>query len=78
MLVSLLSLFFAEPPIRHFGQAQAADHARYARFFHAMLDRGIYLPPSGYEAWFLSTAHGGPEIEQTLEAATEAARISTG
>ena len=75
---SLLSLFFAEPPIRHFGQAQAADHARYARFFHAMLDRGIYLPPSGYEAWFLSTAHGGPEIEQTLEAATEAARIATG
>ncbi len=75
---SLLSLFFAEPPIHHFGHARAADHARYARFFHAMLDKGIYLPPSGYEAWFLSTAHGGPEIDRTLETATQAARIATG
>jgi len=75
---SLLSLFFAETPIWNFGHVRAADHVRYARFFHAMLDRGIYLPPSGYEAWFLTAAHGGPEIDRTLEAATEAARMATG
>jgi glutamate-1-semialdehyde 2,1-aminomutase len=74
----LLSLFFAETPIWNFEHVRAADHARYARFFHAMLDEGIYLPPSGYEAWFPSTAHGEREIDRTLEAATKAGRIATG
>jgi len=71
---SLFSVFFAAGPIRTYDQARAADHERFARFFHAMLDRGIFLPPSGYEAWFLSAAHGDAEIDRTIQAAAEAAR----
>ncbi|MBC7336003.1 MAG: aspartate aminotransferase family protein, partial [Clostridia bacterium] len=48
--------------------------ARYARFFQAMLARGIYLPPSQFECWFISTAHGEAEITATLEAAHAAFR----
>ncbi len=66
---SLFSVFFAEGPVGDYGGAKAADHERYARFFHHMLDRGIYLPPSGYELWTLSTTHGPQEIERALEAA---------
>jgi glutamate-1-semialdehyde 2,1-aminomutase len=71
---SLFSVFFADAPIRNYAGAKAADHDRYARFFHAMIEEGIYLPPSGYEAWFASTAHGEDEIGRTLEAAERAAR----
>ncbi len=66
---SLFSVFFSSRSVRDEGDARAADHARYAQFFHGMLERGILLPPSGYEAWFLSAAHGAEEIERTLEAA---------
>jgi glutamate-1-semialdehyde 2,1-aminomutase len=66
---SLFSVFFAEGPVGDYAGAKAADHERYARFFHHMLDRGIYLPPSGYELWTLSTTHGPQEIERALEAA---------
>jgi glutamate-1-semialdehyde 2,1-aminomutase len=66
---SLLSLFFTGDEVRDHGGARSADHEKYSRFFHAMLDRDIALPPSGYEAWFLSTAHGDVEIDRTLEAA---------
>ena len=54
---SMFSVFFTDRPVRNFEDAKAADHERYARFFHHMLDRGVYLPPSGYELWSLSTAH---------------------
>ncbi len=67
---SLFSVFFTPggEPVRDFEGARAADHAGYARLFHHLLDRGVYLPPSGYEAWFLSSAHGASEMERTLEA----------
>jgi glutamate-1-semialdehyde 2,1-aminomutase len=67
---TLLSAFFTAGPVRAFDHARAADHERFARFFHHMLDRGVYLPPSGYEMWTLSTTHGPQEIERTLEAAS--------
>jgi glutamate-1-semialdehyde 2,1-aminomutase len=70
---SLFSVFFAGGPVRNYDHATAADHARYARFFHAMADEGVYLPPSGYEAWFLSTAHTDEDIERTVSAAASAA-----
>ena len=54
--------------MRNFDDAKAADHDRYARFFHHMLDRGVYLPPSGYELWTLSTTHGPEETERILGA----------
>ncbi|HXF57974.1 MAG TPA: glutamate-1-semialdehyde 2,1-aminomutase [Actinomycetota bacterium] len=71
---SLFSLFFSEQPVRDYGGARSADHRRYARFFHRMLEQGVYLPPSGYEAWFVSAAHGEAEVERTVEAARAAAR----
>ncbi len=66
---SMFSVFFTDGPVRNFDDANAADHARYARFFHHMLDRGVYLPPSGYELWSLSAAHDDATTERTLEAA---------
>ena len=47
----------------------------YARFFHAMLERGVYLPPSAFEAWFVSLAHGDAEVDRVLTAAREAAKV---
>jgi glutamate-1-semialdehyde 2,1-aminomutase len=75
---SLLSVFLGDRPVRDFAGAAAADHRSYGRFFHAMVDRGVYLPPSGYEAWFLGTAHGEAEIERTVMAAREAAKVVAG
>ncbi|MHB1804679.1 MAG: glutamate-1-semialdehyde 2,1-aminomutase, partial [Acidithiobacillus ferrooxidans] len=61
--------FFAEQPVRGFDAVMAADSKRYARFFHGLLARGVYLAPSAYEAGFLSAAHGDTEIAATLDAA---------
>lgn len=62
---------FSSKPIRNFDDASAADHARFAQFFHAMLERGIWLPPSGYEACFVSAAHHQSHIDAVIEAARE-------
>jgi glutamate-1-semialdehyde 2,1-aminomutase len=66
---SLLSVFFSDGPVRNFDDAKAADHDRFARFFHHMLGEGVYLPPSGYELWTLCTAFGDAETETVLGAA---------
>jgi glutamate-1-semialdehyde 2,1-aminomutase len=66
---SMFSVFFTGRHVRNFEDAKAADHERYARFFHHMLERGVYLPPSGYELWSLSAAHDDATTERTLEAA---------
>jgi len=65
---SLFSVYFTDRPVRDFEDAKAADHARYARLFHHLLDRGVMLPPSGYELWTLSAAHGDEEVARILEA----------
>jgi glutamate-1-semialdehyde 2,1-aminomutase len=71
---ALLTVFFrAEPPVDA-AEALASDRDAYARFFGSMLDAGIFLPPSQFEAWFLSLAHGESEIEQTITAAASAFR----
>jgi glutamate-1-semialdehyde 2,1-aminomutase len=67
---SMLSVFFTDGPVHNFVEAKAADHERYARFFHHMLDRGVYLPPSGFELWSLSTEHNDEVVELTLESAS--------
>jgi glutamate-1-semialdehyde 2,1-aminomutase len=64
---SLFSLFLTEGPVTDYESARGADHEAFGRLFHGMLDAGIYLPPSGYEGWFLSTAHGDEEVDRTLE-----------
>ncbi len=69
----LVGLFFSDTPVTDYASAQAADAKRYARFFHEMLARGIYLPPSPFEALFPSLSHGPAEIEAITTAAAAAA-----
>jgi glutamate-1-semialdehyde 2,1-aminomutase len=68
----LLTLFFSETPVRDYEGAKACDLERHAAFCRAMLERGVYLPPSQFEAWFPSLAHGEAELERTLAAARDA------
>lgn len=72
-VASMLTVFFTDGPVRNLADAQACDHQRFARFFHAMLEAGYYLPPSGYEAWFVSLAHDDDTIDGTVEAVRQAA-----
>ncbi len=68
---SMMSLFFSERPVRNFQDVLKTDADRYRMYFHAMLEKGIYLAPSPYEATFLSTAHTEQDIEGTLTAAEQ-------
>jgi glutamate-1-semialdehyde 2,1-aminomutase len=68
----LLTLFFSEAPIGEFAGAAACDTEAHARFCRAMLARGVYPPPSQFEAWFVSLAHDEAAIDRTTEAAAEA------
>ena len=68
----LLTLFFSEEPVTDFAAAAACDLEAHARFCRAMLERGIYPPPSQFEAWFVSLAHDEAAVDRTLEAAAEA------
>ncbi|HKC27031.1 MAG TPA: glutamate-1-semialdehyde 2,1-aminomutase, partial [Jatrophihabitans sp.] len=73
---NLFSVFFADAPVTDFAGAQAAETWRYRPFFHAMLDAGVYLPPSAYEAWFVNAAMDDDvlaQIEAALPAAARAA-----
>jgi glutamate-1-semialdehyde 2,1-aminomutase len=72
---NLFSVFLTVAEVRDFDDARRQDTAGYASFFHAMLDRGVYLPPSAFEAWFVSLAHGDPEVDRVLSAAREAAKL---
>jgi glutamate-1-semialdehyde 2,1-aminomutase len=65
----LLTLFFSAEPVADFAAAAACDLDAHARFCRAMLDRGVYPPPSQFEAWFVSLAHDERAIDRTLEAA---------
>jgi glutamate-1-semialdehyde 2,1-aminomutase len=64
---TMWGFFFRAEPVRSFSDAKTADVARFRRFFHAALERGVYLAPSAFEAAFMSAAHGDTEIELTLE-----------
>ena len=71
---SLVTPFFATGPITDFASASRSDTGRYAAFFRNMLGRGIYLPPSQFEAFFLSEAHSEADVDQAVAAAREAFR----
>ncbi len=73
----MLTVFFRPHPPGNYAEAQQSDTVAFARFFHAMLSRGILLPPSQFEAWFLTVAHGDAEIDATVVAAAEAAAVRT-
>jgi glutamate-1-semialdehyde 2,1-aminomutase len=66
---TMFTVFFSDAPVTDFATAAACDHARFGRFHGALLEQGVYFPPSGYEACFVSTAHGPYEVERTLDAA---------
>ncbi|MBI4556494.1 MAG: glutamate-1-semialdehyde 2,1-aminomutase [Candidatus Hydrogenedentes bacterium] len=69
---SMACLFFHEGPIRNYAEALNSDTECYARFFRTMLENGVYLAPSQFEAMFMSSAHGPAEMDQTLEGAQQA------
>ncbi len=67
---SMFSLFFTAQTVRDLPSAMSSDSALFKRFFHACLERGVYLPPSAYEAWFLSSAHEGDAIDRACDVIT--------
>ncbi len=75
---SMFSVFFVpdERQVRDYDDARTQDVARYTAFFHAMLARGVYLPPSAFEAWFVNAALRGEALERVLEALPAAARAA--
>lgn len=72
---SMFTVFFSDASVRSYADAARCDKTRFAKWFHAMLEGGVYLPPSQFESAFLSAAHGTEEIAATAEAARTAARI---
>jgi glutamate-1-semialdehyde 2,1-aminomutase len=73
-LGSVLTLFFTPGPVTDWESAACSDRQRFAVFFHRMLEQGVYLPPSQFEAWFVSLAHTEDDIRRTIEAVRTALR----
>jgi glutamate-1-semialdehyde 2,1-aminomutase len=70
---NLFSVFFTDQPVTDFASATRQQTSRYTAFFHAMLTEGVYLPPSAYEAWFVSAAHDDAALERVAQALPKAA-----
>jgi glutamate-1-semialdehyde 2,1-aminomutase len=70
----LFTLFFTEGPVTDYRTAKLSDTKRFARFFVEMMEQGIYLPPSQFEAWFVSLAHTQKDLDKTIEACDNAFR----
>ena len=79
---SMFSVFFTDPAVTpqvtDYDAARTQDGAAYAAFFHAMLARGVYLPPSGYESWFVSTVHDDAALDRVVDALPAAAAAAAG
>jgi glutamate-1-semialdehyde 2,1-aminomutase len=73
---SLFSIFFTDHAVVDYATATRQVTGRYSAFFHEMLSRGVYLPPSAYEAWFVSAAHDGAALERVAQALPHAARAA--
>jgi glutamate-1-semialdehyde 2,1-aminomutase len=72
---SLATIFFTPEPVRDYSDAKRSDTKRYGRFFREMLDRGIFLAPSQFEAAFVSSAHTAQDIDRTLAGARESLQV---
>jgi glutamate-1-semialdehyde 2,1-aminomutase len=70
-LGSMISVHFSSKPVNNFADAAAADNKKFSKFFHAMLNRGVYLPPSAFESWFLNNALTKGDLDNTIAAAKE-------
>jgi glutamate-1-semialdehyde 2,1-aminomutase len=68
---SMFTLFFTKQPVNNFTDAKTSDAILYGKYFHGMLERGIYLPPSQYESWFISDAIREKELAEILKASEE-------
>ena len=77
-VIGMLTLFFTPKTPTNMTEAAQTDHAEFSTFFHAMLDAGIYIPPSPFEAWFVSLAHSAADIDRTVSAAEDALRRAVG
>jgi len=75
-VASMLTVFFTDGPVTDYAGARRADAQRYARFFHGLLDAGVYFPPSQFEAAFVSAAHTDGDVEATIEAVERALQAS--
>ncbi|MFG2072076.1 glutamate-1-semialdehyde 2,1-aminomutase [Nonomuraea maritima] len=73
---SLFSIFFTDAEVTDYDVARTQNTAAYTAFFHAMLDQGVYLPPSAYEAWFVSAAHDDAAVSRVAEALPAAAKAA--
>lgn len=73
---SLFSVFFAEQPVDNYDQARQQESFRYSAFFHAMLENGVYLPPSAFEAWFVSASHDDAAMQRVYDALPAAAQAA--
>src|SRR5207245_3690476 len=67
-VASMFTVFFCRGPVDDYATAKVSDTARYARFFHAMLERGVYLPPAQFETAFVSTAHTEDDVDAAIGA----------
>ena len=75
---SMMTWFFTDAAVTDYDSAKTSDTKRFARFFHAMLERGVYLPPSQFEALFVSAAHSDADVERTVDPARESFAIAMG
>jgi glutamate-1-semialdehyde 2,1-aminomutase len=73
---NLFSVFFAPGPVTNFTEASDQHTQRFAAFFHGMLEKGVSLPPSAFEAWFVSTAMDDSDIERIIDASAHAAKAA--
>lgn len=73
-VTGMFTLFFAPGPVTDYDSAKKSDTKKFAQFFIHMMEEGVYLPPSQFEAWFLSLAHTQKDLDQTLEACDRAFR----
>ena len=74
VMVPLFCAYFTGEPVHNLADAMKSDRARFAKFFHGMLDSGIYLAPSQFEAGFISTAHSAADMEKTISSAAKVLR----
>jgi len=71
---SMFCAFFTGEPVHNLADAMKSDRARFAKFFHGMLENGVYLAPSQFEAGFISTAHTAADLEKTISSAAKVLR----
>jgi glutamate-1-semialdehyde 2,1-aminomutase len=65
---SMISIFFTDRPVKDFASASTSNTETFRKFFHSLLDQGIYLPPSAFESWFLNNALTTRDLEETIDA----------